>query len=43
MTKETDIYREANIERFADFIYELIEKYGTEIDLNVHINTANSG
>lgn len=41
MKKEIDIYNEAFVERFADYIFTLIEKYGSDIDIDN--NTDNSG
>ena len=33
MENEKDICNDAFLERFADYIYELIEKYNNEIDI----------
>lgn len=43
MKKENDIYSEAFVERFADYLFLLIEKYSDNINLDVHNNTDDSG
>ena len=43
MKKEIDIYSEAFVERFADYLFTIIEKYERDIDLELHNNADDSG